>query len=159
MTSSVTRRERTLEMAHGFLEEVRRDLTRTAPSGADLPPRVRSVHERAGHATPEYRTLAVPVPEDGGGASPQVLSEVIAQYAARKAPICLILAFDAVMRTAAGESQPVLLAEARDQAGTRLFLMQPFRVEGSRVRWEDPVEGGWRDPGEEEMILDASFAG
>lgn len=157
-TSAVARRERTLEVAHAFLEEVRRDLERAASAGSDLPPRVRSVHERVGHATPEYRTFAVPVPSGGEGASPAVLSGVIARYAAMKAPSGLVLALDAVTESEGGVQRSVLIMEARDRSGTRLFFVQPFRVEGGRLRWEDPVEGGWRDPGEEEMILDASFA-
>ncbi len=64
---------------------------------------------------------------------------------------------DLVMDRGDGNSGPALVAEARDAAGTRLFWMQPYRVDGGRVAWEDPVGHGWRDPGEEEMILDAAF--
>ncbi len=158
VTSTIGRRERTLELARAFLHEVRRDLERAVAAGSDLPPRIRSVHERAGHATPEYRTLAVPIPSGGGGASPEVLSGVIARYAAAKVPLGLLLALDALTESAGGIQHSVLICEARDRTGTRLFFVQPFRVEAGLVSWNDPVEGGWRDPGEEEMILDASFA-
>lgn len=156
--SVVARRERTLEQAHNFLMEVRRDLEKAASAGADLPPRIRSVHERVGHATPEYRTFAVPMPAGAAGASPEALSEVIARYAASKPPICLMLALDALTEMEGGVRRSVLIAEARDRDGTRLFMLQHFRVEDGRIRWEDPDGGEWRDPGEEEMILDASFA-
>lgn len=158
MKSVATRRERTLEMAQAFLEEVRREIERALPAGMDLPPRVRSVHERVGHATPEYRTLAVPVPAGAAGASPEVLSGIIARYAASKSPICLLFALDAETRDDTGARRSVLIAEARDESGTRLFFVQPFEMVAGRVRWGEPEEGGWRDPGSEEMILDASFA-
>ena len=158
VTSAVARRERTLELAHAFLEEVRRDLERAASDGSDLPPRIRSIHERVGHATPEYRTFAVPVPSGAAGASPEVLSGVIARYAAQKSPLGLILALDAVTRLDGGIQYSVLISEVRDRNGLRLFFVQPFRQEGGRLYWGEPEEGGWRDPGEEEMILDAAFA-
>ncbi len=151
--------QRTFEMASAFLTEMRRDLERATMEGSDLPPRIRSVHERAGHATPEYRTLAVPVPDDLGGKSPTELSEAIAQYAGSKRPDCLFLVLDALMENQQGEPQPILIAEARDRLGTRLFFMQPYRRVDQRVEWDEPVEGGWRDPGREEMILDAAFSG
>lgn len=154
--SKIARLERTLGAATRFLEEVRADIDRSAPEGADTPPRLRCVHERPGHATPEYRTLAIPVPEGLAGASPEVLSGLIARYAAEKAPTALLLALDLVLDTGNGP-EPVLVSEARDAAGTRLFWMQVYRVDGGKVAWEEPVEGGWRDPGEEEMILDAAF--
>ncbi len=40
-----------------------------------------------------------------------------------------------------------------------MFWVQPFAVAGTRVLWSEPLDGGWRDPGDEEMILDASFKG
>jgi hypothetical protein len=144
--------ERTLGFATRFLEEVRHDIGRAAPLGATTPPRIRSVHETPGHATPEFRTLNIPVPETLGGAGPEVLSGAIARYAAQKKPSRVLLAFEAEM-----DGGPVLVAEARDALGTRLFWMQPFRVEGRRVAWQEPLQGGWRDPGDEDMILDASF--
>ncbi|MBD0320162.1 MAG: hypothetical protein ICV87_07510, partial [Gemmatimonadetes bacterium] len=52
-----------------------------------------------------------------------------------------------------------LIAEARDRAGTRMFWVQPFAAKGTSVVWGEPLDGGWRDPGDEEMILDASFKG
>ncbi|HET7274425.1 MAG TPA: hypothetical protein VFI91_04565 [Longimicrobiaceae bacterium] len=149
--------KRTFEMAAAFLTEMRRDLERAAVEGSDLPPRIRSVHERAGHATPEYRTLAVPVQDDMGGQSPEILSEAIARYAVSKRPDCLFLVLDAVTMSPEGAEQPVLIAEARDRLGTRLFFVQPYRADGQRVDWDEPIEGGWRDPGKEEMILDAAF--
>lgn len=158
ITSAVARRERTRELAQAFLEEVRREFERAVLAGSDLPPRIRSVHERVGHATPEYRTFAVPIPSGGGGASPEVLSGVIARYAEQKSPMCLLLALDAETQAEEGARHSILIAEARDLSGTRLFFLQPFRVELGRLKWEEPVGGGWRDPGEEEMILDASFA-
>lgn len=155
--SNVARLERTLSAATRFLEEVRYDIERAAAEGEDTPPRMRSIHERAGHATPEYRTMAIPVPETQAGASPEVLSGAIARYAAQKRPDALLLALDLVMDTGDGGAGPVLVAEARDAGGTRLFWMQPYRVDGKKVEWREPLESGWRDPGEEEMILDAAF--
>ncbi len=149
--------ERTLEMATRFLDEVRRDIERAASEGTDTPPRLRSVHEKFGQSSPEYRTLAIPVPRSGGGASPEILSSTIARYAAEKSPERLLLALEAVMEDVDGGTRPVLIAEARDRAGTRIFWMQPFRVAQQRVEWEEPLEGGWRDPGAEEMILDAAY--
>lgn len=148
--------ERTLGMATRFLEEVRDDIGRAAQEGADIPPRLRSVHEKPGHATPEFRTLAIPVPDEVGGVSPDILSGTIARYAESRRPDCLMLAMEAEM--ADGEDgRALLIAEARDRAGTRMYWMQPFRPGGSRVDWEEPLTGGWCDPGEAEMILDASF--
>lgn len=144
-------------MASAFLAEMRRDLERATMEGSDLPPRIRSVHERSGHATPEYRTLAVPVPDELGGKSPAELSEAIAQYAGSKHPDCLFLVLDAVMENEAGNPQPILIAEARDRLGTRLFFIQPYDQVEQKVEWAEPIEGGWRDPGREEMILDAAF--
>ena len=158
-TSALLRQERILELADTFLAEVRRDLERATREGNDLPPRLRSVHERAGHATPEYRTMAVPVPEGAEGASPEVLSGSIARFARMKRPNSLLLALDALVPDEEGGNRPLLIAEARDRQGTRLFLVQPFRAGPGGVRWEEPLEGGWRDPGEEEMILDAAFYG
>ncbi|HEX2092644.1 MAG TPA: hypothetical protein VHG28_09595 [Longimicrobiaceae bacterium] len=154
--SKMARLERTLGAATRFLDEMRAEIGRTAPAGDGFPPRLRCIHERAGHATPEYRNLAIPVPEGFGGASPEILSGAIARYAAEKCPDCLLLALDLVLDSGSGP-QPVLVAEARDAAGARLFWMQPYRVQGGTVAWEEPLEGGWRDPGEEEMILDAAF--
>lgn len=150
-------RTRTFEMAAAFLEETRRDIERAVAARADLPPRIRMVHERPGHATPEYRTLAVPIPEDSAGASPEVLSTAIARFAKAKRPTCLLLTLDVVSADETGAEQSLLIAEARDHIGTRLYLMQPFRVSGETVDWEEPLEGGWQDPGGEEMILDAAF--
>lgn len=157
--TGLARRERTLEWAHAFLEDVRKEIAAAALAGNDVPPRLRSVHERPGHATPEYRTLAIPVNDDVGGASPEVLSGIIARFARAKPASCLILVFDAVMQGANGDPGSVLIAEVRDRAGSRYFLVQPFaRGEAGAVSWEDPIEGGWREPGDEEMILDAAFA-
>lgn len=151
--------ERTLGMATRFLEEIRDDIGRAAREGADIEPRIRSVHERAGHATPEFRTIAIPLPDEIGAAPPEVLSGAIAHYAARRAPDCLLLAMEAEMDADGGGRRTLLIAEARDLAGTRMYWMQPFRPSGAAVDWDEPVEGGWRDPGEGEMILDAAFAG
>ena len=73
--------ERTLGMATRFLDEVRADIGRAALEGADIPPRLRSVHEKPGHATPEFRTVAIPVPDGLGGVPPEILSGTIARYA------------------------------------------------------------------------------
>lgn len=151
-------RERTLRIAVTFVEETRRDIERASSEGADVPPRVRSVHDRPGHATPEFRTLVVPVPPGAAASSPEVLSDAIGAYAALKRPVALLLTVQAEMRGDDGEEWQVLIAEARDRFGTRLFLMQPYRVAGGRVTWAEPLEGGWREPGEAEMILDAAFA-
>jgi hypothetical protein len=51
----------------------------------------------------------------------------------------------------------VLIAEARDRTGTRMYWMQPYHPAGTRVDWDEPLAGGWMDPGEAEMILDAAF--
>ena len=155
---AVAQRERTVEMAHAFLAEVRRDLERATAAGCDLPPRLRSVHVRAGHATPEYRTLAIPADAGSGGASPEVLSEMIARYAALRPPSCMILALDGLSQADDGSSCPILIAEARDAVGTRLFWMQPFRATGGKIEWDTPVGGGWQDPGDQELILDGAFA-
>jgi hypothetical protein len=151
--------ERTLGMASRFLEEVREDIRRAAQEGGDIAPRIRSVHERAGHATPEFRTVAIPLPDEMSAMPPEVLSGTIAQYARRRTPDCLLLAMEAEMQDDGGDTRSLLIAEARDRAGTRMYWMQPFRPSGAAVDWDEPVEGGWRDPGEGEMILDAAFAG
>lgn len=156
--SKLAQMERTLGMATRFLDEVRDDVTRSAPDGADTAPRVRSVHERPGHATPEFRTLAIPVPPGVGAVSPEILSGTIARYAATKKPDCLLLVLEAEVQREDGTLGPVLIAEARDKAGTRLFWMQGYRVRDGRTVWDGPLGGGWKDPGEEEMILDAAFS-
>lgn len=157
-TTGLARRERVLQWARLFVEEVRAEIEHAARSGTDVPPRLRSVHERPGHATPEYRTLAIPI-DAAVGASPEVLSGTIARFARAKPATCLILVLDAVIQLGTGDPRPVLIAEVRDRDGSRLFLMQPFeRDSGGNVRWDDPLEGGWREPGAEEMILDAAFA-
>ena len=150
-------RERTIELAHAFLEDVRHDLEIATAQRCDLPPRIRTMHSRAGHATPEYRTLAIPQGR-GAKASTALLSQSISQYARTKPPCCIVLAFDALLDAEEGEPTPVLIAEARDRWGTRLFFMQPFRCADEQVAWGEPVGGGWREPGDEEMILDAAFA-
>lgn len=155
--SRTARLERTLGAATRFLDEVREDMERAAKEGADTPPRLRSIHERVGHATPEYRNIAIPVPDGVAGDSPEILSGAIARFAAEKGPDALLLALDLTMDAGDGTPGPVLVAEARDAAGTRLFWMQPYRVDGERVEWGEPLENGWRDPGEEEMILDEAF--
>lgn len=155
--SELGRRNRTEELAEAFLQETRVDIERAVGQQADVPPRIRSVHDRAGHATPEFRTLAVPIPPGGEGASPAVLSRVIAQYARTKSPCAILLTLDALSEDAEGNPHSVLIAEARDDAGTRLFYVQPFRQVGPRIVWGEPQTGGWADPGEEEMILDAAF--
>jgi hypothetical protein len=151
--------ERVLEMAHAFLQEVRRDMEKAAAEGTDLPPRLRTVQARPGHGTPEFRTLAIPLPPGGEGSSPEILSSLIARYAADKPPSCLLLALDVLGADDDGGQRPLLIAEARDRWGTRIFMMQPFRIERGKIRWEEPLGGGWQDPGGEEMILDAAFAG
>ena len=156
-TRALAQRERTIEMAQAFLAEVRRDLERATAAGCDLPPRLRSVHVRAGHATPEYRTLAIPADPAAGGASPDVLSAMIARYAALRPPSCMILALDGLSQDEDGSTHPVLIAEVHDTAGTRAFWMQPFRAVGGRIEWETPMGDGWQDPGEQELILDLAF--
>ena len=78
---------------------------------------------------------------------------------AEKPAACLLLALDVIAPADDGSQGQMLIAEARDRGGTRLFMMQPFRVEKGKVRWQEPLEGGWQDPGGEEMILDAAFGG
>jgi hypothetical protein len=155
--SRIQQLERTLGMATRFLEEVRDDIGRAAMEGEDIPPRLRSVHEKAGHATPEFRTLAIPVPDGLGSVPPEILSGSIARYAESRKPDCLMLAMEAEMQAEGDESRSVLIAEARDRTGTRMYWMQPFRPGESRIDWEEPLTGGWCDPGEAEMILDAAF--
>ena len=155
--SKIAQVERTLHQAVRFLEEMREDMERAVMDGLDTPPRIRSVHERTGHATPEYRTLNIPIPDGAGGASPTLLSSAIARYARTKPPQCLLLGMDIVMAAEDGP-RPVLIAEARDRAGTRLFWMQPYWIDADSINWGEPDEGGWRDPGEEELILDAAFS-
>jgi len=150
--------QRTLRFAHDFVEESRLDLARAAVEGVDIPPRIRAIHDRPGHASPEYRTLAVPIPPGAEGASPTVLSSAIAKYAANRSPSCLLLTLDIVAVNDDDEPQSLFVAEARDHAGTRLFLAQPFTIVAGRIEWAEPVDGGWRDPGEDEMIIDAAFA-
>ena len=144
-------------MAHNFLAEVRRDLEKAAAAGCDLPPRVRTVHLRPGHATPEYRTLAIPVRPGGEARSPESLSALIARFAATSPPSCMFLALDGLTEGAPGEPGAVLIAEARDCGGTRLYWMQPFVVRNARVEWAEPLAGGWREPGDQDLILDACF--
>jgi hypothetical protein len=149
--------ERTLGMATRFLDEVRGDIGRAALEGADIPPRLRSVHEKPGHATPEFRTVAIPVPDGLGSVPPEILSGTIAKYAQTRKPDCLMLAMEAEMDADGEGSRTVLIAEARDRTGTRMYWMQPYSPAGSRVDWDEPLTGGWCDPGEAEMILDAAF--
>jgi hypothetical protein len=132
-----------------------------AISGRAFVPRLRSVHERPGHATPEYRTLAIPVPADSGagGHPPQLLSRAIAHFAEQKHPVSLFLAIDVLMDTAAGPPQSAIILEARDVAGTRRYLVRMYEVESRRVRWSNPSAVEWLDAGEQEMILDAAFEG
>lgn len=146
-----------LVLANRFLEEVHQEVERAADDGSDLPPRLRMVHERAGHASPEFRTLNIPVPERAGGASPVGMSALIARYARGRGPDALLLALELVGEMAGGEAKPLLVVEAHSEDGVRLFWMQPFETKGSAVAWDEPAEGGWQDPGMEEMILDASF--
>lgn len=155
--SRIQQLERTLGMATRFLEEVRGDIGRAALEGADIPPRLRSVHEKPGHATPEFRTVAIPIPDGVGGAPPEILSGTIARYAEVKKPDCLLLAMEAELDTDGAGSRPVLIAEARDRTGTRMYWMQPYSPAGTHVDWAEPLAGGWSDPGEAEMILDAAF--
>lgn len=155
--SSSLQLERTRAYAEQFLEEMRGELQRTACAGHDSPPRLRSVHERPGHATPEFRTLVIPVPPGIPKLSPQILSATIAYFAAKRAPDRLMLGMDAVHSDERGAASPVLIMEARDQVGTRLFWMQPYEVENGSIRWMEPLNGGWLNPGDEEMILDAAF--
>jgi hypothetical protein len=157
MNRSLATQEKTLRLAHDFLQESRLDIERAIAEDTDLPPRIRMVHERTGHATPEHRTLAVPIPEGGEGASPTVLSRSIAHFAKTRDPHCLLLILDVLGEGDDGKPQQLLIAEARDKYGTRLFMVQPFTVKDRRVNWLEPLEGGWRDPGDEEMILDAAF--
>lgn len=149
--------ERTLRLAHDFVREARLDLEKAAAADEDLPPRIRTVHDRKGHSSPEFRTLAVPIPPGAEGASPEVLSGAIARFAARNPPQCLLLVLDVVGNDENGQPMSIFIAEARDRNGTRFFLMQPFEVRNGRLVWLEPLNGGWQEPGDEEMILDAAF--
>jgi len=152
-------RDRTRALAERFLEEMRNDIRRSRGARNDVLPRLRCVHERAGHATPEYRTLMIPLPPGGSPLTPAQLSEAIAYYASRRMPDRLLLAMDALHSNGDGKPQPVLIAEARDHVGTRLFMMQPYSAPDGAcdIVWDEPLNGGWMDPGEEDMILDAAF--
>lgn len=141
--------QRTLAFAGRFLEEFREDAARAALRGEDIAPRLRSVHEHPGHTTPEFRTIAIPIPPGCGALSPDVLSGAAERYAALKHPDVLLLAFEAEM-----DGRSVVIAEARDREGTRRFLVQPYTVADTRVVWD---ETSWADPGEQEMLLDAAF--
>jgi hypothetical protein len=155
--SSAYQQQRTLAQAERFLEEVRQDLERARLAGLTTPPRLRSIHERPGHATPEYRTLMIPPLPGQHTLSPEVLSAAIACFAAKCPADRLVLVMDAE-RQDGDASSPVLIAEARDHAGTRLFLMQPYTCCDRGLTWATPVAGGWVDPGAEDMILDAAFS-
>jgi hypothetical protein len=98
------------------------------------------------------------MPSGTGGASPDILSAMIASFARDRLPSCMMLVLDAQVTGEPGGPVCLLIAEARDRSGSRYFLTQRFRRSGSLIVWEDPLDGGWRDPGAEEMILDASFA-
>src|SRR5687768_2565783 len=140
--SRIQQLERTLGMATRFLDEVRGDIGRAALEGADIPPRLRSVHEKPGHATPEFRTVAIPIPDGLGGVPPEILSGTIARYAQTKKPDCLLLAMEAEMDADGNGSRQVLIAEARDRTGTRMYWMQPYSPEGTHVDWAEPLAGG-----------------
>ena len=144
--------ERTLNHATRFVEEVRSDIERAWRDSADLPPRIRSVHETPGHTTPEFRTLSIPIPPGAGSLPVEVLSGLIAHYAGEKRPDRLLLALEAEM-----DGGPILIAEARDRGGSRLFWLQPFSRLAGEITWGEPRNGGWCDPGDQEMILDESF--
>jgi hypothetical protein len=144
-------------MADAFLAEARRDLERAVSLGCDLPPRLRSVNSRPGHATPEYRTLAIPPDPGGLPLSPETLSEMIARYAARKPPSCVMLAMDGISTMEDGDERPVLIAEVRDAESTRAFWMQTYRRVGGSLAWDEPIAGGWQDPADNELILDLVF--
>lgn len=161
MVNSTHQQQRTVQLAAAFLEEVRRDVEQAVMGGRDFAPRLRSVHERSGHATPEYRTMAIPVPAEAvaSGHSPELLSRTIAHFAEEKHPVCLFLAVDVLMDTAAGPPQSALILEARDAAGTRRYLVQTYEVESRRVRWATLRTAEWLDAGDQEMILDAAFGG
>lgn len=151
---------RLLELAHTFVEEVRRDLEDASREGTDTPPRLRVVHTRRGQGSSEIRTLAIPIPASAAGSPPEVLSSLIARYSAKNPPTSLLLALDVEIEAgSAGDQRSALIAEARDRSGLRFFMMHPYRVTDGKVHWEEPAGGGWQDPGAEEMILDASFGG
>ena len=137
--------ERVLTFAARFLEEVRDDICRCKMDGSDAPPMIRSVHERPGHATPEYRTLTIPIPDGYGGLSPDVLSGAIAKFAAGKKPDCLLLAFEAE-----NGDGPLLIAEARCRTDAAL-LEQPYRSPTAAGVGRAP-SGGWNDPGRRSFL-------
>lgn len=156
--SGSLQQERTRAHADHFLVEMRSEIARCAAQEQSFVPRLRSVHERAGHATPEFRTLLISSPDRVGPISPELLSVSIAHYARQRPPDRLVLVLDAVRTTEPGETMSVLIGEARDLAGTRLFFVQPYVIGADGVGWGEPLGGAWRDPGEEEMILDAAFS-
>jgi hypothetical protein len=155
--SGSLQQERTRAHADHFLVEMRSEIARCAAQGQSFVPRLRSVHERPGHATPEFRTLLISPPDRAGQLSPELLSVSIAHFAKQRAPDRLVLVLDAVRATDPGETISVLIGEARGLAGTRLFFFQPYELVNDEVRWGEPFDGSWRDPGEEELILDAAF--
>jgi hypothetical protein len=156
--SGSLQQERTRAHADLFLEEMRSEIVRCSMDGTGFLPRVRCINERQGHATPEFRTLLIP-PGDGATLlSPDALSVTIADFARRRTPDRLVLVMDATYSADGGEEASILVAEARDRVGTRLFLIQPYRGTGGSVIWQPPRNGSWQDPGEEEMILDAAFS-
>jgi hypothetical protein len=155
--SGSLQQERTRAHADRFLDEMRHEIVRCCARGASFIPHLRCVHEKQSHATPEFRTLLIPQGDGVAEISPEALSYTIAEFARRRTPDRLILVMDAVHRQDDGEPEAVLIAEARDRVGTRLFLIQPYRAGNGDVFWHPPRTGSWQDPGDEEMILDAAF--
>lgn len=149
--------ERTRGYADTFIREMRWEIESAVRAGLDTLPRLRCIDERPGHATPEFRTLAIPISNGGTSASPEVLSGTIANFAQQRSPCRLVLVVDAVQESAEGERGSILIVEARDHLGTRLYFMQPYGTRENRVEWGAPLDGGWHEPGEQEMILDAAF--
>jgi hypothetical protein len=88
-----------------------------------------------------------------------VLSGLIARYARERLPQAAMLALELQRSGADGEVETIIVAEACNRAGVRLFWTQAYAVVDGGVEWTEPEEGGWQDPGKEEMILDATFAG
>jgi hypothetical protein len=156
--SGSLQQERTRSLADHFLDEMRHEIVRCSADGIRFLPRVRCVHERQGHATPEFRTLLIPPGDGAASLTPESLSFTIAEFARRRRPDRLILVMDADRCADGGEPESVLIAEARDRMGTRLFLVQPYRSDPGSVSWHPPRIAAWDDPGDEEMILDAAFS-
>jgi hypothetical protein len=150
---------RTLRWAQVFLDEIKCTIERACYSEQDVMlPRMRAVHERRGHATPEFRTAVIPVAGEAAGQFPELLGRTLAQYARTRPPVALLLAIGLVGIGRNGQPTNLLILEAHDGKGTRRCWKQGYATGSRTVSWDAPELEGWFEPGEDEMILDIAFA-